>query len=115
MVESKNQKTSNSDYCLCTAPINENSNMRHKSDNRYTLHCNFCRYTNVQRKKIKQHIKVAHDSIKSFKCEKCFFRFSNSYALHLHMNAIHNNIKDQSCSMCPSICASKGALKKHIE
>jgi very-short-patch-repair endonuclease len=61
-----------------------------------------------------QHIKIIHDKIKDFKCDKCEYVCSSKDHLQRHIKQIHAKIKDFKCEKCDFTCSLKENLKNHV-
>jgi hypothetical protein len=79
------------------------------------FNCSFenCGYASEQKGNLKRHIKIVHDKIKDFKCDKCVYETSESGNLKKHIKMVHDKIKDFKCDKCEYITSTNGHLNRH--
>ena len=77
--------------------------------------CSFenCGYETSNSGHLKRHIKMIHDKIKDFKCDRCEYETSDSGNLKRHIKMVHDKTKDLKCDKCEYKTSTSGDLKKH--
>ena len=60
---------------------------------------------------IAQHV---HEKKKPFKCEICYFRFSQKGDMNKHIVLVHEKKKLFKCEICDYKFSQKGDINKHI-
>ena len=62
-----------------------------------------------------QHMKVVHQKIKKYACEKCPFKSATNNAIRTHVKSVHDLVRDFECSLCDYASSLKGDLDVHIK
>ena len=62
---------------------------------------------------IKNHIRLVHDKVRNFSCEKCDAKFTSSHHLLKHTEAAHTNIRVE-CNLCGKVFKST-TIENHIK
>ena len=62
---------------------------------------------------IENHIRLVHDKVRNFSCEKCDAKFTSSHHLLKHTEAAHTNIRVE-CNLCGKVFKST-TIENHIK
>jgi len=94
--------------------MNETLNQERK---RFT--CDRCEYSSDRKGNFERHIKMVHDQIKDFVCDRdgCKKAFSTKGHLNTHIKMVHDQIKDFVCDRdgCEMAFSTNGSLQAHIK
>jgi len=74
-----------------------------------------CKYSCSRKSHLQEHIKLVHDKIKDFECDRCVLKCNSNSNLKRHIKAVHNKIKDFECDRCEFKCSLNSNLKRHIK
>ena len=80
------------------------------------MKCNLCLENFKLKKKLKQHMKIAHDGTNGFKCNICQTKFLKKRYLKEHVSFIHEGKKRSSeCKICHLTLSDESSLNvKHV-
>ena len=76
--------------------------------------CYICGQKYITPSEVRNHIRIAHEQLRSFLCDICGNAFLRKNALKSHRRR-HFNIKPYECKLCPNRYTCVSALKKHLK
>ena len=78
--------------------------------------CHICKKGFTKTEKLKRHIELIHEKVKSFLCPQCGSGFTHKWKLKVHVEKIHEgHIPNHICSICGKNFTTNSILNRHIE